>query len=80
MLAQAEVRLRELDPSAVPARPTLGGGPLGGGGGGGIPGLGGGAGGLPAGLGGGGAGDLSPEQLQRLIQQLQSKQGGAPPE
>jgi len=74
VLAQAEVRLRELDPSAVPARPTLGGGPGGlGGGGGGI------GGGLGGGLGGGGpggAGGMSPEQLQQLMQKLRQSQGG----
>ncbi|MCA9605686.1 MAG: hypothetical protein KC619_08835 [Myxococcales bacterium] len=61
VLAQAEVRLRELDPSAVPARPTLGGGPLGGG--------------SPLGGGGpGGDSQLSPEQLQELIRRFQEQQ------
>jgi len=69
VLAQAEVRLRELDPSAVPARPTLGGG-LGGLGGGGAGGA-----GVP-GAPGGGAGGMSPEQIQQLMQKLRQSQGG----
>ena len=77
VLAQAEIRLRELDPSAAPARPSLGGAnPLGGGG----PSLGGGGGGDP--LGGAGGGDISQEQLQELIRRFQQQQqqgGGAPP-
>lgn len=65
VLAQAEVRLRELDPSAVPARPNLGGG-LGGGGGGPIQ-VGGGAPGDPS-------GQMSDEQLQELIRRFQEQQ------
>ena len=68
VLAQAEVRLAELDPSSAPARPAL---PSPG-----APGAGGGAPGGP-----GGAGDLSQEQLQELIRRFQQQQqqgGGAP--
>ncbi|MCB9591538.1 MAG: hypothetical protein H6719_02290 [Sandaracinaceae bacterium] len=64
VLAQAEVRLRELDPSAVPARPTLGGG----------------LGGNPLGGGAGGDSQISPEQLQEMIRRFQQQQaegGGA---
>jgi tetratricopeptide (TPR) repeat protein len=61
VLAQAEVRLRELDPSAAPAPPSFGeGGPMG----------------MPPGLGGPGGGDISPEQLQELIRMMQQKQQG----
>jgi tetratricopeptide (TPR) repeat protein len=61
LLAQAEVRLRELDPSsATSAGPQL----LGPGGGA--------AGGGP----GGGGGDIDPEQLQELIRQFQAQQQG----
>lgn len=66
VLAQAEVRLRELDPSSAPSRPVLP-----------APG----AGGLPGGGGApGGPGDLSQEQIQELIRRFQQQQqgGGAP--
>ena len=64
VLAQAEARLMRLDPSLVPAsRRGMGS----------SPGMG------PAGAGAGGPGDLSPEQIQELLQRLQSQQGGAPP-
>lgn len=62
LLSQAEVRLRELDPSSATSTPSL---------------LGGGGGGIGGGLGGGeggGAGDISPEQLQELIRQFQARQ------
>ncbi len=69
LLSQAEVRLRELDPSsATSAGPSLLG-PGGGPGGGGLQ------------LGGGEGGDIDPEQLQQLIRQFQERQqqggGGA---
>ncbi|MFK7992240.1 MAG: hypothetical protein AB8I08_39840 [Sandaracinaceae bacterium] len=60
VLAQAEIRLRELDPSAVPARPTLNAPPGGPGGGGGANPLEG----------------MSPEQIQEFIRQMQQKQAG----
>lgn len=74
LLSQAEVRLRELDPSsATSAGPSL----LGPGGPGG--GLGGQLGGQ---LGGGEGGEIDPAQLQELIRQFQERQqqGGGPPE
>lgn len=65
VLAQAEARLRELDPSSAT---STGGSMLPGGGPGGP------GGGLQ--VGGGEGGDIDPEQLQELIRQLQARQGG----
>jgi tetratricopeptide (TPR) repeat protein len=61
VLAQADQRLRELDPSAAGAGPHLGGG------------------GAPDEGGGGGnpLEGLSPEEIQQLIQRLQTKSGGS---
>ncbi|MBX3270052.1 MAG: tetratricopeptide repeat protein [Sandaracinaceae bacterium] len=62
VLAQAEVRLRELDPSAVPARPTLGGGP---------------GGGLVVDPGAGGdSPQITPEQIQEMLRRMQQQGGG----
>lgn len=68
VLAQAESRLREIDPTAAADAPSLGGGP-----GGGIQ-LGGPGGGLPAGM--------TQEQLDALLQSLrqQGQPGGSAPE
>lgn len=61
LLAQAEVRLRELDPSSAGSAPSFGGGGAGG------------PGGLQ--LGGGEGGEIDPAQLQELIRQMQERQG-----
>ena len=66
LLSQAEVRLRELDPSSATSAGAM---PLGGG-----PGGPGGAGGLQ--LGGGEGGEIDPAQLQELIRQFQARQQG----
>lgn len=65
VLAQADQRLRELDPSAVGAGPRLGAG----------------GGGAEGEEGGNPLEGLTPEQIQELIQRLQTKSGGTlPPE
>ncbi len=67
VLAQAQLRLRELDPSAVTAPPPSLGGGMGGAPGGGI-------GGAPGGAGPGG--NLTPEQIQELIRRFQQQGAG----